>query len=243
MKVNRRGMLAGLAVCSYGSVERKQERTARVDPSLYIPKSHLVEDRNLLHDFMEEHPFVEFVTSTPSIRITHVPVLLDRTSGEYGRIFGHISRQNPQRQAIDGRHPAVAVFRGPHGYISPTWFAKKDGVPTWNFAVVHASGRPRAIADKNALREMLGRLIDSCEKDGGSGYDLSKLPEAYVASLMEGIIGFEMPVESLEGKFKLGQSWSPADKEAVLQHLRLSASQELSLCDFSARFFGCTGRP
>jgi transcriptional regulator len=242
MKINRREMLAGLAAYGCSSEGQEQERAGRTDPTLYIPKPQLVEDRELLHDFMDEHPFVELVTSSPTLRITHIPVLLDRAAGGYGRIVGHISRQNPQNQAFDGLHTAVAVFRGPHGYISPTWFAKKDVVPTWNFAVVHASGRPEAVTDKSRLHDMLARLIDSFEKYQGSGYDFSKLPEAYVSSLMEGIVGFEMPVDSLEGKFKVGQSWSDADKEAALNHLRQEASREVSLYDFSRRFFRRTDK-
>ncbi len=236
MKVNRREVLAGLTTCGCALVTREQEQTG-IDSSLYIPKAQLVEDRKLLHDFMNDHRFVELVTAAPALKITHIPVLLDRESGSYGRIFGHVSRQNPQSRDFDGRNTAVAVFRGPHGYISPTWFEKKDIVPTWNFAVVHASGRPRVIDDKHVLHEMLARLIDSYEKYQGSGYDFSKLPETYVSSLMEGIVGFEMELESLEGKFKLGQTWNDKDKQVVLEHLRQEASSESSLYDFSAKFY------
>lgn len=238
MRVNRREMLAGLAAFSCRPEERGQAQPARIDRSLYIPKAHLVEDRAVLQDFMDQHPFVELVTSWPTLRITHIPVLLDRTSGEYGSIFGHLSRQNPQVEAIDGSRAAVAVFRGPEGYISPSWFAKKDAVPTWNFAVVHASGRPKAVTDKPTLRRMLGRLVESFEKHEGGGYDFSSLSEGYVGSLIEGIVGFEMPLELLEGKFKLGQSWSDADKEAALEHLRRAAVPEPSLYDFSKKFLG-----
>jgi transcriptional regulator len=237
-KFNRREILAGLAVGGCGF--REQEK-AGIEPSLYIPKAHLVEDRKLLHDFMEEHRFVELVTSVPTLRITHIPVILDRAAGAYGSILGHVSRQNPQSLTFDGLHTAAVVFRGPHGYISPTWFAKTDVVPTWNFAVVHASGRPKAITEKAALHGMLGRLIDSFEKYRGSGYDFSKLPESYVSSLMEGIVGFEMPLESLEGKFKLGQSWGDQDKRSVLEHLREDAGREPSLHDLSARFYRLDG--
>ena len=227
-------MLAGLAVGGCGLREQEQ---AGIDPSLYIPKAHLVEDRKLLHDFMDQYPFVDLVTPWPTLRITHLPVVLDRAAGPYGRIVGHISRQNPQIQSFDERHPGIAVFRGPHGYISPTWFAKTDIVPTWNFAVVHASGRPKAVTGKKELHEMLGRLIDSFEKYQSTAYDFSKLPESYVSSLMEGIVGFEMLVESLEGKFKLGQSWSEGDKQRVLEHLRREAQRQPSLYDLSTSFY------
>ena len=230
MKLNRREILAGLAAGGFGFQEQERER---IESSLYAPNSDVVEDRRLLHAFMDEHRFVELITSSPTLRITHLPVLLDRTAGAYGRILGHISRKNPQTQALDGRQVAVAVFRGPHGYISPTWFDKTDAVPTWNYAVVHASGRPRAITERAALHQMLGRLIDSFETYQPAGYDYSKLSESYVSALMENLVGFEIPLESLEGRFKLGQSWSDKDKERVLERLRQAAGHEPSLYDLS----------
>jgi transcriptional regulator len=234
MKINRRTMLTTLAASS-GSVFAQEP--ARIDPTLYIPKAHRVEDRKFLQDFMDEYAFVDLVTSSPTLRITHIPVILDRAAGAYGKILGHVSRQNPQNQTFDGRHTATVVFRGPHGYISPTWYAKTEVVPTWNFAVVHATGRPSAITEKAALHDLLARLIDRFENYQGSSYDFSKLPDGYVSSLMGGIVGFEMPIESLEGKFKLGQERSDADKQSVLEHLRQEARRERSLYDLSASFY------
>ena len=232
--MNRRKMLAALAAGGSGLLEQE---SADVNQSLYIPKAQLVEDCNLLHDFMDEYSFVDLLTSSPTLRITHIPVLVDRTAGTYGKIFGHVSRQNPQSQTFDGRHTAVIVFRGPHGYISPTWYAKTDVVPTWNFAVVHATGRPQAVTETTALHNLLARLIDKYESYQGSGYDFSKLPENFVSALMGGIVGFEMPIELLEGKFKLGQERSEVDKQGVLEHLRQSARRERSLVDFTASFY------
>jgi transcriptional regulator len=234
MKINRRAMLASLAACSSRLLAQEP---ARIDPTLYIPKAHRVEDLKLLHEFMDEYAFVDLVTSAPTLRITHIPVILDRTAGTYGKIFGHVSRQNPQSQAFDGRQTGVIVFRGPHGYISPTWYAKKEAVPTWNFAVVHATGRPAAITDKAALHALLGRLIEKFESTEGSGYDFSKLPESYVSPMLGGIVGFEMPIESLEGKFKLGQERSDADKQGLLEHLGQAKRRERSLHDFTASFY------
>src|SRR5215471_2650659 len=116
--MNRRDLLAGLALAS---VEAKSQTRPNENPSesLYIPKPHLVEDRRFLHTFMDEFSFVDLVTVTPSLRITHIPVWLDRSAGAYGTIHGHISRQNPQSNALLGGQTGVAVFRGPDGYISP----------------------------------------------------------------------------------------------------------------------------
>ena len=229
--MKRRDLIAGLALA-------KLARSADEHPpgSLYIPKPHLVEDRKLLHDFMDEFPFVELVTSAPEIRITHIPVFLDRSTGRYGTLYGHISRQNPQAAAFDGRQPAVIVFRGPHSYISPTWYAKTEVVPTWNFAVVHAGGSLRPVAGKQPLHDLLAKLIAKFESYRNSGYDFARLPDSYTSGLMSGIVGFAMEVETLEGKFKLGQERSDADKEGVLRNLR-SAAPPRSMYDFTAAFY------
>lgn len=227
--MKRRDLLAGLAMAGI-------ELEAQNNPeSLYIPKPHLVEDRKFLHDFMDEFSFVDLVTASPSIRITHIPSVLDRNGGNYGTIYGHVSRQNPQSKTFDGRQPAVIVFRGPHSYISPTWYAKAEVVPTWNFAVVHASGKLKPIEEPKAFHNLLANLIHKYE-GSGSAYDFAKLPDSYISGMMSGIIGFEMEIEVLEGKFKLGQERSEADKQGILKGLQ-SAHQTRSIHDFTESFY------
>ena len=204
--------------------------------SLYIPKPHLVEDRKLLHDFMDEFPFADLVTSSPTLRITHIPVFLDRDLGRYGRIYGHISRQNHQGKAFDSRQSGVIVFHGPHSYISPSWFSKTGAGPTWNFAVVHATGKLNPITNKQALHDLLARLVGKFEDHEKSKYDFAQLPETYKYGLIGGLIGFEMEIELLEGKFKLGQQASAADQQDLLRSLQ-SATPERSMYLFTADFY------
>jgi transcriptional regulator len=203
--------------------------------SLYIPKPQLVDERKFLLDFMDEYAFADLVTAAPGIRITHIPVFLDRSASQYGTVYGHISRQNPQSKIFDGRAPAVIVFRGPDSYISPRWYNKPEAVPTWNFAVVHATGRPSPITDREALHGLLAKLIAKFEGTG-SAYDFNKLPDSFVNGMIGGIIGFEMPVEVLEGKFKLGQERSDADKQAILKNLQ-TARQPRSIYELTAEFY------
>jgi len=230
--MNRRSVLAGLAAAG---IDLEAQNNSPQAPSLYIPKPHHVEDRKLLDDFMDEFSFADLVTAEPAIRITHIPVLLERSAGAYGTIYGHIARQNPQTEAILASARAVIVFHGPHSYISPTWYTKPEAVPTWNFAAVHAGGKLKAIAGEEALRELLGRLVRKYEGPG-SAYDLARLPRSYVSGLIGGILGFELEIELLEGKFKLGQERSEGDKEGILKHLR-AAAPEPSLYDLTASFY------
>ncbi len=233
--MNRRDLLTGLA---FASVEATaQTRPAPASESLYIPKPQLVDDRRFLHDFMDEFAFVDLVTVSPTLRITHIPVFLERAEGPYGTIHGHISRQNPQSATFDGRQTGVIVFHGPHGYISPTWYAKTGNVvPTWNFAVVHATGKLRPVAGKKELNDLLSKLIAKFEKYEGTGYDFAKVDEGYKYGLMGGIIGFQLEIELLEGKFKLGQDRSAADKESLLNKLSQSKKPR-TLYDLSADFY------
>jgi transcriptional regulator len=239
MKVHRRNLLAGLALggAFLESEAEAADEASAIHDSLYIPKAHLVDDRKFLHDFMDEFSFVELITATPTLRITHIPCFIDRSRGDYGTIFGHISRNNPQSKTFDGEHAAVIVFRGPHGYISPSWYPKSDlAVPTWNFGVVHASGRLQPVAEKATLRGLLAKLIDKNEDYRKSTYNFAKLPDSYIGGMLGGIIGFEMKVELLEGKFKLGHERNETDRASMVEHLK-SEKRERSLDDLTADFY------
>jgi transcriptional regulator len=236
--MKRRDLLAGLALAATAGESQQPS-----PESVYIPPVQKVEDRKFLHDFMDEFSFVDLVTANPTIRITHIPVLLDGTAGPYGAIIGHISRNNPQQQTFDGKSQAVIVFHGPESYISPTWYAKSEAVPTWNFAVVHASGKLKPITDKTALHDLLAKLIHKYEgRYPQSTYDFSKLPDGYVYPMIEHIIGFEMQIDELEGKCKVGQERSEADKEGILKHLP-TAWREPSLAEFTAAFYERQKKP
>ena len=216
-----------------------QESSGPPDPSLYIPKAHVVGELKFLHDFMEEFSFVMLVTATPTLRITHIPSVLDRTQGRFGTLRGHISAQNSQTAALDGTHHAVIVFRGPQSYISPTWYTTQTSVvPTWNFGVVHASGRPKPITDKTKAHDLLATLIARNERRVGSTqYDFAAQPQEYVDRMMQGISPFEMEIEALEGKFKLGQERSEGDRNGVLAHLARGAYKERSLYELTQAFY------
>jgi len=228
--MKRRDLLLSLAIAG---LELDAQEPA--PESLYIPKPQLVEDRRFLQDFMDEFAFADLITADPGIRITHIPVILDRTGGQYGKVSGHIARHNPQSQLFDGKQTAVVVFRGPNSYISPQWYRKQEAVPTWNFAVVHASGRPRPITNRNDIHDLLAKLIHKFE-GADSAYEFAKLPDSFTNGLIAGVIGFEMEIERLEGKFKLGQERSEADRQALLKNLR-AAKAGPSMYEFTEAFY------
>jgi transcriptional regulator len=231
--LNRRDLLSSLTLLAMNA--EAQESGTPPASSLYIPNAHRVEDRKLLHDFMEEFAFVDLVTPSP-FRITHIPVLVDRTAGPFGTIHGHIARNNEQIKAFDGKQDAVIVFRGPHGYISPTCYQTTPAVPTWNFAVVHATGKLQPVTEPQALHAFLARLIQKFENYEGTGYDFSKVPDSYLSPMLANIVGFDMRIELLEGKFKLGQERPDADKQGILKYLE-KARADRSLRDLTQSFY------
>lgn len=228
--MNRRELLSS---CALSALLADAQESAT--PSLYVPNAHRVEDRKLLQDFMEEFAFVDLVTAPP-LHITHIPVVFDRDAGPFGTIHGHIARANGQIKAFDGKQEAVIVFRGPHGYISPTCYQTNPAVPTWNFAVVHATGKLTAITDPAALHAFLARLIRKFENYEGTTFDFSKVPDSYLKPMLANIVGFDMRIELLEGKFKLGQERPEADRQGILKYLQ-TARRERSLHDLTESFY------
>jgi len=212
---------------------------AEAADSVYIPSQHRVEDLTVMQSLMDEFAFASLITSGPDLRCTHLPVLLDKGVGKYGRLVGHVAKNNPQHQLFDGKHSALIVFQGPHRYISPAWYdAAKSAVPTWNFAVVHCSGKPQAFQDDAKAAKLLERLVGKFEAYDGdeSRWSFSKLPDSYLKGMRTGIVPFEMEIESIEGKFKLGQERNAKDRAGVLAGLE-KAKPERNLREFTAEHY------
>lgn len=231
--MKRRDLIAGLAAGAASAQHIQPPEPA----TLYIPPAHRVEDLALLHETMEEFPFVDLITTTPGLRITHIPSWLDRKAGPYGTVFGHIARNNAQVAAIEAKAAATIVYKGPHAYISPTWYENPRAVPTWNFAAVHVSGRLEPVSEPDALFQLLATLVSQSEgKYESSGYRLDQLPREYTGNMMKNILGFRLRVESMEGKFKLGQERSETDRQRIVGKLR-SARQGRNAAEFTAAFY------
>ena len=222
--MERRNFLAGIAA---------MEMAASESDSVYIPDRHKVTDPKVLTAFMQEFAFADLITAVSGIRVTHIPVVFEPVEGKHGKIIGHVSKANPQHETFTGTHDAVIVFHGPHSYISPNWY-KSPGpaVPTWNFAAVHASGKPKSVTDDAQVAKLLEHLVAKFESYQGTGWDLAKLPESYKKGLRQGIVAFEMEIENLEGKFKLGLERSAADRAGVLEALK-TAKQERTLFELT----------
>jgi transcriptional regulator len=185
--------------------------------TLYVPNHFRVEDRDELFEFMQKHAFATLASAGPAgLHVSHIPFVAERDDRGV-RLLGHVARGNPHWEALESAQHLVAIFEGPHAYISPSWYANHPSVPTWNYAVVHAHGKA-SLMDEAALHDLLMRLSSIYEAGNAKPWKMSELPADYVATMLKAIVGFEIEVERLEGKFKLSQN-RPAETERVIAQL------------------------
>lgn len=185
---------------------------------MYAPDAFRVEERSVLLAFIEAHPFATLVTPAgDGLQVSHVPLDLVREAEVLLR--GHLARENPHVAALAAGRESLAIFHGPHAYVSPGWYAKGPAVPTWNYAVVHAHGVPVVRDEAQRKRAHLDRLIAHYESGRETPWSADRLPESFRRGLERGIVAFELSIERLEGKFKLGQNRSEADRAGTVEGL------------------------
>jgi transcriptional regulator len=183
---------------------------------MYVPQ-HFAGDAAAIDEIVASHDFALLVTTgAQGPEATHLPLLLDRSRGPQGTLLGHLARANPHAEALDGRE-ALAIFSGPHGYVSPRWYAAAPAVPTWNYVAVHVHGRARVVRDKARLVELVDTLSRRYEGDGP--WSVAGLPERFLAGMVEGIVGLEIDIERIDAKFKLSQNRPPGDRRNVIAEL------------------------
>jgi transcriptional regulator len=187
---------------------------------MYIPKAFREEDMKKLHKFMQEYSFAALVTQQDGLPVaTHLPFLLDAERGPYGTLMAHMARANAQWKSFNGEQEVLVIFQGPHAYISPSWYEVELSVPTWNYAAVHAYGVPVIIEDNVVLYDLLKALIQTHEARFEKAWDF-QLPDDYVQKMVRGVVGFEIQITRLEGKFKMSQNRTAGEQQQVIAALR-----------------------
>ena len=187
---------------------------------MYTPP-HFAENRpQVLQDFIGRNPLATLVTLSDSgLVANHIPLLLDLDPAPHGKLIGHLARANNQWRDFDARVQALAIFTGPQAYVSPSWYATKAEtgkvVPTWNYAAVHAYGGLRVIEDAAWLRNLVGRLTERHEGTRSQPWKVEDAPEAYIQSQLKGIVGIELTVQHIEGKWKLSQNRPERDRQGT----------------------------
>jgi transcriptional regulator len=187
---------------------------------MYIPERFREDDTTTLQAFIREHSFGVLVTQGEDAPFaTHLPFLYDAGRGEYGVLQAHMARANPQWRSFASEQEALVIFQGPHAYVSPSWYDVALSVPTWNYAAVHAYGIPRIIEDSQLLYKQLKALVETNEAQFEQPWAF-ELPQDYIEKMMRGVVGFTLEVTRLEGKFKMSQNRTPAEREKVIVALQ-----------------------
>lgn len=191
---------------------------------MYIP--HQFDEARLpvLHDAIRRTRLATLITmTTRGLTATHLPLLLDADRGPNGTLVGHVARANSQWRESLPDADALAIFLGPESYISPSWYASKREtgkvVPTWNYIAVHAYGRAEFFDDVERLRAIVTRLTDAHEAASAEPWHVTDAPARYIDLELKAIVGVEVPIQRLDGKWKLNQNRSEADRKGVVEAL------------------------
>jgi transcriptional regulator len=184
---------------------------------VYVPPHFDASDPAWCHALIRREPFGVLVSvdATGAPFATHLPFLVEETPGPLGTLLGHVARANPQWRQFAAGGPALAIFAGPHTYVSPSWYGTHPSVPTWNYVAVHAYGVPRLIEDPGRVDALLARLVETHEAGRPAPWRFASLAADYVAGMRRGIVAFEIPIDRLEGKAKLSQNRGAADRARV----------------------------
>lgn len=206
---------------------------------MYIPTAFRVDDAGKLAAFIQKHSFATLITQDGTAPFaSHLPMLFRSDTGPHGTLISHMARGNPQWRHFASGSEVLAIFHGPHSYISPSWYQAHPAVPTWNYATVHAYGVPKVVSDHERVVSLLSETVSVYEASFGQPWS-GDLPDEYRNKLIQNIVAFEIPITCIEGKFKLGQNRSAADIQGVIKALSGStdtdsqaiAQMMLSECD------------
>jgi transcriptional regulator len=194
---------------------------------MYLPSQFREERVDILHQLIQQHSLATLVTLGPDgIIANHIPMILDPAPTPLGTLRGHLARPNPQWRDSLPDISALAIFQGPQAYISPSWYPTKQEtgrvVPTFNYVVVHAHGPLRTFEDPLLLEEHVRALTESHEAGFGTPWAVEDAPPDFIRGMLKGIVGVEIPITRLEGKWKINQNRTPSDRAGVLRGLHAS---------------------
>ena len=203
---------------------------------MYIPEPFVEQDFEKITDLINNNPFGMLITEHDGYpSISHLPFLFEPNAGSRDKLIGHMARDNPQWKSLIGTESVVVVFNGVHGYISPTLYST-PGVPTWNYAVVHCHGKPLVIEDPAGVEDILEKLTTHFESNQTNPWELNFPIDKN--KLLQMIVGFEIDIQTIEGKFKLSQNRTPEEQRNISHILGQSMNtSDIELSKFMESYF------
>jgi transcriptional regulator len=191
---------------------------------MYLPPAFREERIEVLHDLIRQHPLGLLTTAgAGGLLATPIPMLVYADEGNSGTLRAHVARANPHWRDLQGVAECLVVFMGLQGYVTPSWYPSKQEtqkvVPTWNYVTVQAWGKPRLVEDAAWLRRQIDDLTHAQERTRPQPWAVGDAPDDYIAAQMKAIVGIEIPIERIEGKWKLSQNRPEADKAGVVAGL------------------------
>jgi transcriptional regulator len=204
---------------------------------MYNPPHFQEQRTEVLQQLLREHALAAVITMGPEGLIAnHVPLILDAETGPLGTLRGHVSRINPQWRDSLPHVAALAIFQGPSSYITPSWYPSKQQtgkvVPTYNYIVVHAHGPLRTYEDPELLLDNVRSLTELHEEPFPQRWSVADAPPDFIREQLKGIVGIEIPISRLEGKWKVSQNRVPADRQGVMDGLRAAGDvKSLAMAD------------
>ena len=189
---------------------------------MYVPKLFQVNDSKTIKDFMRQHEFALVISAGEGSPVaSHLLVEVQEDGEHHIYLNGHMARNNPQWRMFTNSGDVLAVFQGPHTYVSPNWYSVR-AVPTWNYLAVHAYGQARLIDNHSELYDLLERLVERHERASNaiSPYRLADIPRDFIDNMMQGIVGFQIAVSKIEASFKLSQNRNDNDYERIILELK-----------------------
>ena len=201
---------------------------------MYIPRHFEQDDIATLHALMRNHPLCTLVTlSADGLNANHIPLHLSSEPGSYGILRGHVARVNPVWSNVKADTEVLAVFQGPQAYITPSWYPTKaesgKAVPTWNYTAVHAYGTLRCVEDQEWLRNHLDALTNAQEAVFSAPWKVSDAPDDYISKMLNAIVGIEITITRLQGKWKTSQNQPEGNRAGVERGLRMVGTTEAGL--------------
>ncbi|MEQ1545038.1 FMN-binding negative transcriptional regulator [Methyloglobulus sp.] len=200
---------------------------------MYVPKHFEITDVKVMHELIHDYPLATLVTmSANGLNANHIPIHLNAMPEPYGTLQGHVARSNPLLEDINGENQSLAIFHGPNAYITPSWYETKKEhgkvVPTWNYVVVHAYGNLQVVDKPEWLRAQLETLTDQNESQFSEPWAVADAPTEFTEKLFESIVGIEMKITKLLGKWKVSQNQPMQNKVSVIKGLKDKQQQDMA---------------